>query len=99
MACIVFFTHDLHIVGLQLGLNEIDLWWLLSYRNRLRILRPELNILNKIHYYYESKGCNAEQISLMDSMGVELHAVTLVRNNWKRFYFDVLRLVKANHNK
>lgn len=96
---VLFFTHDLHIIGLQLGLIEIDLWWLLSYRNRLRILRPELNISNKIHYYYESKGCDAEQISLMDSMGVELHAVTLVRNNWKRLYSDVLKFVKSNLDK
>ena len=28
----LFFTHDIYIVGLQLDTNEIDLWWLLTYR-------------------------------------------------------------------
>lgn len=28
----LFFTHDIYIVGLSLDTNEIDLWWLLTYR-------------------------------------------------------------------
>lgn len=28
----LFFTHDVYIVGLKLNTNEIDLWWLLTYR-------------------------------------------------------------------
>ena len=28
----LFFTHDIYIVGLRLDTNEIDLWWLLTYR-------------------------------------------------------------------
>lgn len=28
----MFFTHDIYIVGLKLDTNEIDLWWLLTYR-------------------------------------------------------------------
>ena len=28
----LFFTHDIYIVGLKLDTNEIDLWWLLTYR-------------------------------------------------------------------
>lgn len=28
----LFFTHDVYIVGLTLDTNEIDLWWLLTYR-------------------------------------------------------------------
>lgn len=28
----LFFTHDIYIVGLSLNTNEIDLWWLLTYR-------------------------------------------------------------------
>lgn len=28
----LFFTHDVYIVGLTLKTNEIDLWWLLTYR-------------------------------------------------------------------
>lgn len=28
----LFFTHDIYVVGLRLDTNEIDLWWLLTYR-------------------------------------------------------------------
>ncbi len=46
-----FFTHDLHIMGLNLDFVEMHLWWLISYRARL-IARGKIPVTNKIYYYY-----------------------------------------------
>lgn len=43
-----FFFTNLHIIGITLDFSEIDIWWLLSRRARLR--RSDL-IKNKIYYY------------------------------------------------
>lgn len=47
----IFFTKDIHIVGLTLDFVELDLWWLLTYRAR-RILEKKSPINNEITYYY-----------------------------------------------
>lgn len=86
---LLFFTHDVYIVGLTLSLMEIDLWWLLSYRKRCRLREPEGSIINKIHYFYPVGKCDDEQLSLLDSMDVELHPIPLIRGNWKRLYIQI----------
>jgi len=87
-----FFTHDLFIFGLSMSFIEIELWWLLSYRRRFMLENPQYGIDNKIYYFYVvSKGnCDDEQISLLESMGIELRPVQLIRNNWVRLYRKVL---------
>lgn len=82
----LFFTHNVHIVGLTLSFMEIELWWLFSYRRQLMLTRPDLKIGNEIHYYYPDGKCDPEQLSLMDSMGIELHPYPLINRNWRRMY-------------
>ncbi len=50
----LFFTHDIHIVGLSLDVCEIDLWWMLTYRAKLMAKSPTVrqNIKNKVYFYY-----------------------------------------------
>lgn len=49
----LFFTHDIHIVGLTLDVCEIDLWWLLTYRAQLFHTNPNIhkNLKNEITLY------------------------------------------------
>lgn len=49
----LFFTHDIHIVGLSLDVCEIDLWWLLTYRAKLISSDPLMkeHIQNRIYFY------------------------------------------------
>ena len=47
-----FFTNDIHIIGLGLPFDEIDLWWLLNYRIRqVKTANNKFNINNSIYYY------------------------------------------------
>lgn len=46
----LFFTTDIHIIGLTLDYVETDLWWLLTFRAR-KIAEKRYAIKNKITYY------------------------------------------------
>lgn len=43
-----FLKDDLYILGLELDFNEIDLWWLLAYRNR-KILEKEITLTKFVY--------------------------------------------------
>ena len=47
----IFFTKDIHIIGLSLDFIELDLWWLLTFRAR-GVLEKRFPVTNKIFYYY-----------------------------------------------
>lgn len=48
----LFFTTNVHIIGLGMGFDEIDLWWLLNFRERLKKdPRFSNQIQNDIYYY------------------------------------------------
>ena len=44
----MFFTHNIHIVGLGMEFTEYTLWWLLSFRHFKKITNSEINVNNKI---------------------------------------------------
>ena len=49
----LFFTKDVHIVGLSLDYVETDLWWLITYRARRKLENEKKTpIFNRITYYY-----------------------------------------------
>lgn len=90
-----FFTHDIYILGLSMSLIEIDLWWLLSYRIRLLLDSPHLAITNQIHYYYVESYPDEEQLSLLLSMGVQLHPIPLICDNWTEMYHKIRADIKV----
>lgn len=46
----LFFITDVHIIGLDLKYEELDLWWVLNRRQRIRRKDPKL-VNNRIVYY------------------------------------------------
>ena len=48
----LFFLTDIHILGLGLGYEETDLWWLLNRRKRIM---NDIGFYNKIYYYETSR--------------------------------------------
>lgn len=74
----LLFSSNLYIMGLGLYYEEIDLWWLLSYRKRLQIINPAL-CTNQIIYFGE---CQKGKKELLNSLGIE------VFTSLKRDYVD-----------
>jgi len=69
-----FFTHDVHILGLNLDFVEMHLWWLLTFRARARLLHT-INTKNTITYYYPKK---YEQRSIHKLQLLAAHDVHIV---------------------
>lgn len=54
--CDLFFTHNVHILGLTLDFSENHLWWLLLYRIQQMRKSNKFNVKvnNKIYFYYKN---------------------------------------------
>lgn len=68
----LFFCSDIYIIGSRLSYEEIDLWWLLSYRKRLQNQHP--SICNN-HIVYLGN-CGKGKMALFETLGVEVVSST-----------------------
>ena len=83
-----FFTRDIYIVGLGLYDCDMDLWWLITYRQQL-LLEGEKRIKNKIVYYYLFEEKNQQFKECLESMGVEVRERQVIDKNWVTNYIEV----------
>jgi hypothetical protein len=88
-----FFTSDVYIVGLGLYDCDMDLWWLIAYRQQLK-LEGDDRIKNKIIYYYlyEQKDQNFKDC--LEAMGIEVRELQIENGNWKDSYIKVSENIK-----
>lgn len=85
----IFLRDNIHIVGFGLGFDEIDIWWLLSYRNR-RILNKK-NECGEIFYYHFNKGKTQREKAkheMLKILGVNIKTIELDRRNGEWQYED-----------
>lgn len=84
----LFFTTDIHIIGLTLGFVETDLWWLLTYRARIKIKKPKL-VPNTITYYTPQKfvANSKHKLDLLEATGV---TVEKINKDGAAYYQDIL---------
>ncbi len=83
----IFLRDEIHIVGFRFGFDEIDLWWLLSYRNRL-ILEKNKEC-GDIYYYFLVEVISDKEKSKLDMLeilGVKLKIIELDRQGGKWQY-------------
>lgn len=82
----LFFSHDIHILGLGLDFVEIHLWWLLTYRARA-LNGHKLPRRNRIYYYYPTSREKTDKTKhrFLRAYGVTLRGVD--DNNGKNHYY------------
>ena len=77
----IFLRDDIHIVGFGLKFEEVDLWWLISYRNR-RMIEKDMQC-GKLYYYYFDKGNDDDEgkakLDMLKILGVENIKIDLNR--------------------
>ena len=88
-----FFTKDIYIVGLGLYECDMDLWWLIAYRQQLK-LDGNQKIKNKIVYYYLYEQKSQSFKDCLESMGIEVRELKIENNNWKESYMKVAYNIK-----
>ena len=93
-----FFKQNVHIIGLTLDFVEIDLWWLLVYRNRALNRKPSSSgktgkIQNKIYYYFPiSTEINLQEKNkreILKSANIELRGIEFKEKNWNGYYDEL----------
>jgi hypothetical protein len=90
----LFFTQDIHILGLSLDFVEIDLWWLLTYRARHKYYRRSSFIKNQLFYYTTKKwyGLSKDKMQLLQANDVEI--IVIDESDKTRYYKKVLNAIK-----
>lgn len=97
----VFLRDDIHMLGLGLDYCEIDLWWLLVVKEKLRYdAFDSKNVNTKVGetYYYTSKKKKAGYISKLESLGVQIKYIPF-KNDWHKFYEKALtKIIKEKQS-
>ena len=66
----LFFISNDHIIGLNLGYEETDLWWVFNKRRRIKQAEP--NLIRNIIYYYPVEHMKADVQQLLTSFDVSV---------------------------
>ena len=100
----LFFNSDIHILGFGLDYSEIDLWFILNKRSRLKY---KTNIKNKIFYYTKKLSCvdckyipenvkkYEEKVELLKSFNVKVIEIDC---DYKELYEKAIIEIKKHNN-
>lgn len=92
----LFFTIDIHIIGLTLDFVETDLWWLITYRARQQKYKHDFPVNNKI-YYYTPKAYVIEdkmfKLKILEASGVIV--VPIDKKHGMDYYESVLNTISG----
>ncbi len=89
----LLFLREIHIIGLRLDFVEIDLWWLFTFRAKLKF-HKQRKINNKIFYYIPKKYSNnsSGKLELLKNMGI---IVIEINKEKYDYYHQVLNMVES----
>jgi len=93
----LFFTKDVHILGLSLDTSEIDLWWLLTYRARYMLQKGRRIVTNRIYYYYPTlyKEKSKDKLELLEANQVT--TIEIKGDNKTKYYNAILDKIASNY--
>lgn len=91
----LFFNSNIHIFGFGLDYSEVDLWWLLNKRARLKKSEIGKLINNKITLYtMDIDKQREEQLNVFD-VHVENINVATGADKYNRFYKELIKMLKS----
>ena len=89
----LFFMSDVHIIGLELAYEEMDLWWILNKRRRMK-MKDEVNIKNHIRYYPVAE-LSRDKRQLMNGFDVEICDLKDYKMPFETIYEQQIKLMQA----
>lgn len=85
----MFFTHNIHIIGLSMEFTEYTLWWLLAYRHYIKTANPDIEVSNAITFHVPSFTIQAKPHlkEMLQAYEVKVREVNIDdTNNYDQFY-------------
>lgn len=83
-----FYLDKVHVLGLRLGYEETDLWWLITNRARFFLDKKNHNIpMNTIIYYCPQKYHNENRDAILEANSIQ---VKYLKHEGKDFYHRAL---------
>lgn len=94
----LFFISDIHIIGLNLGYEETDLWWVLNKRRRIKQEDPKL--INNDIFYYPVEKIRDDILQLLSSFDVKVATLddAILTRPFPSRYSAQLSAIKQNLN-
>lgn len=92
----LFFTSEIHIIGLNLDFVETDLWWLITYRARQQKYKHDFPITNCIYYYTPQKYVVKEKmfkLKILEASGIKV--VPIDREHGVGYYSSILNKISG----
>lgn len=92
-----FFKKNIHILGFTFDFVEMHLWWIITYRARVKYEKNN-SVGNKIIYYYPEKEAAKIQnkLDLLRSNDVIPFSIRLNKRNWAQYYLEALEKIKKS---
>ena len=84
-----FFQDEVHILGLKLGYEETDLWWLLNSRARF-FKENSLENKSRVIYYCPSDFKDDQKTEIMNAWDIETVFIDLVGLD---YYMEVIKII------
>jgi len=90
----LFFTCDVHILGLSLDFVETDLWWLLTYRARQKYQRNTIPVPNNLYYYIPEEFVKSATFKLDMLRANDVQVTAISAPNKTAYYREVLKRIR-----
>ena len=90
----LFFGSDIHIMGFSFDFSEMDLWWLLTRRARMKKSpRTKSLIKNSIHFYCHE--IDDQKKALFESLDISVHVLKLGTSGDKyiKHYENIIKMI------
>ena len=86
----LIYKTDIHIVGLNLGYEETDLWWLFTVRERFYSKHSHLK-KNNIFYYCPKKYLDQAKEELMTAVGITTISINKTGSTFYDAVFEIVQ--------
>ncbi len=88
-----FFSHDVYILGFGLDNAEVDIWWILAYRNYLMSSNDSAKPTNNVVYLCAYSGEPPESCQTLRNMNVRVRYQEVVDSDWETAYLKLIESI------
>ncbi|MGC4043203.1 MAG: AbiH family protein [Armatimonas sp.] len=98
----LFLRDNIHIVGLSLGFEEIDMWWLLYHKAEVKSYMKDYNLGSAFFYDFVKPPASSDSSTpslspkalMLQALGVEVVSIPLGTGGYEQAWIDMLAEIR-----